>query len=259
MFDDAVIQRRLNRNPLIRRIFGVIGRVKSFKEQARQFYFEVILSSYSCPVCGGLLQMTDTSECSCSCGKILDPTLTFQKSSCCSAKLTRKTFHYICSCCHKTVPSRFLFDEKIFDKQYFREMMRESRERSKSKKEQLKRLLADSRSNALTIVEDPNLESVPGLVEDLNALIQAESDEAGQWVFEEKPRFSMDDYRNHINSILNWDGISFSEIVPLIDDIRIDRIWRFITLVYMQQDQEVNLSQQGQDILVKRVCHEAYA
>jgi hypothetical protein len=69
----------------------------------------------------------------------------------------------------------------------------------------------------------------------------------------------MDDYRNHINAILNWDGISFSEIVPLIDDIRVDRIWRFITLVYMQQDHEVNLSQQGQDILVKRVYDEAYA
>jgi hypothetical protein len=259
MFDDGVIQRRLNRNPLIRRIFGVIGRVKSFKEQARQFYFEVILSSYSCPLCGGSLQMTGTSECSCSCGKILDPTLTFQKSSCCGAKLVRRTFHYACSGCYKTVPSRFLFDEKIFDKQYFREMMRDSRERSKNKKARLKRLLADSRSEVLDLTQTPDLSSVPGLVEDLNAFIQAEPDETNPSVFEQKPRFSMDDYRNHINAILNWDGISFSEIVPLIDDIRVDRIWRFITLVYMQQDHEVNLSQQGQDILVKRVYHEAYA
>jgi hypothetical protein len=69
----------------------------------------------------------------------------------------------------------------------------------------------------------------------------------------------MDDYRSHINSILTWDRIPFSEIDPLVDDIRIDRIWRFITLVYMQQNREVNLFQQGQDILVKRVYHEAYA
>lgn len=259
MLADGVIQKRLNRNPLIRRVCGVIGRVKSFKEQARQFYFEVVLSSYSCPVCDGHLHMTGTSECSCSCGKILDPTLTFQKSSCCSAKLIRKTFHYACSHCHKTVPSRFLFDEKIFDREYFREMMREARQRSKRKKEELKQLLANSRSNALTLTENPDLESVPGLVEDLDAFVQVESDTANQTVLVEKPPFSMDDYRSHINSVLTWDRISFSEIVPLIDDIRIDRIWRFITLVYMQQDREVNLSQYGKDIMIKKVYHEAYA
>jgi hypothetical protein len=259
MFDDGVIQRRLNRNPLIRRIFGVIGRVKSFKEQARQFYFEVILSSYSCPVCGGPLQMTGTSECTCSCGKILDPTLSFQKSSCCNAKLTRKTFHYICSCCHKTVPSRFLFDERIFDKAYFQEMMRESRERTKKKREMVKQLLADSRSGVLDITETPNLESVPGLVEDLNGFIGAEPTDMVQVVFDEKPDFKMDDYRTHINSILGWDCILFSEIAALIDDIRNDKIWRFITLVYMQHDREVKLTQHENDILVKRVYHEAYA
>jgi hypothetical protein len=259
MFDDDVIQRRSNRNPLIRKIYGVVGRVKSFKKQARQFYFEVVLSSYSCPVCGGRLHMTGTSECSCSCGKILDPTLAFQKSTCCSAELIRKTFHYACSRCHKTVASQFLFDEKIFDREYFCEMMRESRQRSKRKKEELKQLLANSRSNALTLTENPDLESVPGLIEDLNAFVQTESEGAYQTVFVEKPRFNMDDYRTHINCILTWDGVSFSKIVPLIDDTRIDRIWRFITLVYMQQDREVNLSQKGQDIFVKRVYHEAYA
>ena len=259
MFDDARIQNKLSSNPLIRKICGVIGRVNSFKEQARQFYFEVILISVKCPVCGGRLQMSGTNECTCSCGKVLDPTLTFQKSSCCSAKLIRKTFHYVCSCCHKTVSSRFLFDEKIFDKEYFREMMRESRERSKSKKEELKRLLANSRSDVLQLSDNPDLESVPGLVGDLNAFVQAESDKVNQTVFVEKPYFSMNDYRNHIDSILTWDGIQFSEIVPLIDDIRIDRIWRFITLIYMHQDREVNLSQQEQDILVRRVYHEAYA
>jgi hypothetical protein len=259
MFDDARIQNKLSGNPLIRKICGVMGRVRSFKEQARQFYFEVILSSFSCPVCDGRLHMTGTSECTCACGKILDPTLAFQKSSCCSAKLIRKTFHYVCSRCHKSVPSRFLFDERIFDKAYFQEMMRESRQRSKSKKEELKRILANSRSDVLQLSDNPDLESVPGLVGDLNAFVQAESDGANQTVFVEKPHFSMDDYRNHINSILTWDGIPFSEIVPLIDDIRIDRIWRFITLIYMQQDREVNLTQRGKNILVKRVYHEAYA
>jgi hypothetical protein len=118
--------------------------------------------------------------------------------------------------------------------------------------------LADSRSDALALTQTPDLESAPGLVEDLNVFVQAESDGPNQIVFEEKPHFSMDDYRDHINRILSWDGISFSEIVPLINDVRIDRVWRFITLVYMHQDREVNLAQHGNDILVKRVYHEAH-
>jgi hypothetical protein len=134
MFDDSTIQRSLNRNPLIRKICGVMDRVMDFKELARQFFYEVILSSYPCPACGGRLHMTGTGECACSCGKILDPTLAFQKSSCCDAKLARKTFHYVCSRCHKTVPSRFLFDEKLFDREYFREMMRNTEKGQKRRK-----------------------------------------------------------------------------------------------------------------------------
>lgn len=259
MLDNGVIQRRLNRNPLIRKICGVIGRVKSFKEQARQFYFEVILSSYSCPVCGGRLNMTGTSECTCLCGKVLDPTLTFQESLCCNAKLIRKTFHYVCSRCHKSVPSRFLFDERIFDKAYFQEMMRESRKRAKKKRDMVKQLLADSRSGVLNLTQTPDLESVPGLIQDLNDFIRVEPTDMAQVVFNERPPFNMDDYRAHINSILSWDCILFSDIAALIDDIRNDKIWRFITLVYMQHDREVKLTQHENDILVKRVYHEAYA
>ena len=228
MFDDALNQNKLSGNPLIRKICGVIGRLKSFKDQARQFYFEVILSSFSCPVCDGRLHMTGTSKCTCGCGKILDPTLAFQKSSCCSERLVRKTFHYVCSHCHKSVPSRFLFDERIFDKTYFQEMMRESRQRSKKKREMVKQLLADSRSGVLDLTETPDLESLPGLVEDLNDFIGAQPTDMAQVVFDERPEFRMDDYRAHINSILGWDCILFSEIGALIDDMRDDKIWRFL-------------------------------
>jgi hypothetical protein len=111
----------------------------------------------------------------------------------------------------------------------------------------------------LDVTETPNLESLPGLVEDLNDFIGAEPTEMAQVVFDERPQFRMDDYRVHINSILGWDCILFSEIAALIDDIRDDKIWRFITLVYMQHDREVKLTQHENDILVKRVYHEAYA
>ena len=102
----------------------------------RLFYFEVVLSPYGCPLCDGRLKMTGQSQCSCTCGYTFDPTTVFQKSTCCQAKLIMKTFHYACSQCHKTAVSRFLFDEKVFDKKYFREMMEESRERKKKKREE---------------------------------------------------------------------------------------------------------------------------
>jgi len=136
----------LSQNALIRGIGRVIGRVAVFKERVRDYYFDVILSQYQCIECGGPLLMTDQSECACSCGKIFDPTIAFQKSPCCQAHLVKKTFHYVCSRCNAVVPSRFLFDEKVFDASYFKKMMRESRKRANEKREEIRRLLAGSRS-----------------------------------------------------------------------------------------------------------------
>lgn len=243
-------------HPLVAGIEQVQTRLSNFKEQARAYYFEVVLSPYSCPVCGSPLHMTGRSECSCSCGHILDPTLTFQRSPCCNAKLVRKTFHYACSGCQKTVPSRFFFNEKVFDKAYFREMMRESRARAEKKREEIRRLLAESRSGALSLTEEPRLESIPGLVEALDAFIQTESHEACALAFDTEDCFRMDDYREHLLSTLGWSSIRFSDIPPLIENDRQDRVRRFITLVFMQQDpQEVELTQYASDLLVKRVYH----
>jgi hypothetical protein len=68
----------------------------------------------------------------------------------------------------------------------------------------------------------------------------------------------MGDYRNHILSVLGVGSRLFSDIAPLIDDFRRDKIWRFVTLIFMAQDQEVELTQYGKDILVGKVANEAY-
>ena len=47
------------------------------------------------------------------------------------------------------------FDEKLFDKTYFREMMQESRKKAKKKKEEIRRLLDESRSDTLYLMESP--------------------------------------------------------------------------------------------------------
>ena len=43
---DACIQNGLIRNLLVRRIRGVLGCIAGFKERAREYYFEVMLSAH---------------------------------------------------------------------------------------------------------------------------------------------------------------------------------------------------------------------
>ena len=250
---------RFTQNPLVREIRTILNQISAFKGRAKAFYFEVLLSTVRCPACCGRLLMTGQSECTCSCGNVLDPTVAFQKSTCCGSRLIRKTFHYSCSRCQKIVPSRFLFDEKLFDGEYFRVMMRKSRRRSQRKKEEIRRLLAESRSGAFPLLEDPDLESIPGLLKDLDGFINDGSNGVGDLYFELDQPFEMDKYREHILSNLGWNDTLFSDIDPFINDGRRDRIWRFVTLVFMQHDREVDIEQNGNELLIQRYHHEAHA
>jgi hypothetical protein len=135
-------------------------------------------------------------------------------------------------------------------------MMRESRARAKRKREEVKRLLTGSKSDALLFIDEPCLESIPGLAEALNGFIGTEP--GCGYAFGAKSGFRMADYRNHILSILGVRSRLFSDIAPLMDDCRRDKIWRFVTLIFMAQDREVELTQYGKDILVGRVSNEAY-
>ena len=252
------VQERLIGNPLIEAIRRVLLRVEDLKKRGRLFYLEVVLSPHQCTVCGGQLRMICQSKCACSCGNAFDPTLAFQQSLCCGARLVRKTFHYACSKCGKTTSSRFIFDEKLFDAAYFREMMRESRERTKRKKEEIRRLLAESRSSVLQLTEEPSLGSIPGLIQDLDNFIREGATAVCSFPFDVQPDFRMNDYHDHIISNIGWSIMLFSDIAPFIDDHRRDRVWRFITLIFMQNDREVELTQDGTDIWVQKVYDEAY-
>ena len=197
--------------------------------------------------------MTGQSQCSCSCGNVFDPTLFFQKSNCCSAPLIRKTFHYACSRCHKIIPSRFLFDERIFDKAYFSEMMRESRARAKKKKERMIKYLKEERSDELIFLQEPCLESVPGLLDDIDCFIGVDEAVSDHPEFEFNTSFGMEDYRSHILSALGSGSRLFSNINGLGTDPREDKVWRFVTLIFMQHDQEVELTQYKDDLLIERL------
>jgi len=68
-------------------------------------------------------------------------------------------------------------ETRLFDKEYFREMMLESRERAKKKREEIRKLLADSRSGALTLLEDPDFNGLPGFFNDLDDFIRSGAEE----------------------------------------------------------------------------------
>ena len=195
--------------------------------------------------------MTDKSQCLCSCGNIFDPTLAFQKSTCCGAQLVRRTFHYACSRCKKTNPSRFIFDERIFDGEYFSRMMKASRAKKLKKKEEMIKLLIESQSGELPLLQQPCLESIPGLFQDLDCFVGADEGKTDDLGFDSG--FEMEDYRSHILTALGCGSRLFSSIDYVSQDPREDRVWRFVTLIFMQHEQEIDLTQYDNDLLIERI------
>jgi hypothetical protein len=241
------------KNPLLEDIHFVHGRIAQLKKRTKIFYFHVLLTQYNCSKCGGELTMTDQSQCSCLCGNIFDPTLVFQKSTCCGARLVRRTIHYACSRCKRTIPSHFIFDERIFDREYFSKMMKASRAKAKKKKEEMIRFLAEARSGELPLLQEPCLDSVPGLFQDLDCFVGANEAPADNPGFEMESGFEMDDYRSHILSALGCGSRMFSSINCILPDPQEDKIWRFVTLVFMQHEQEVELTQHDNDLLIESI------
>jgi len=250
-------------NLLLASMQTVLGRVDQIREQAKAFYFAVTLSAHACPDCAGRLVMTGVSQCRCEvCGIELDPTLAFLTSPCCGSRLHKRTFHYACVHCDQVVPSRFLFDERVFDADYFRQMMAGHRQRLKARREALRLKLMDSRSGVWPLDQEPLWEDIPGLLESLDSWVTGASGPTlfGLWPDQEVTAFSLDAYSSHILACLTWNPSRFSGLPALDADQRRDRARRFITLIFMEQEQQVRLAQDGpSDLWVERVWHEAHA
>ena len=91
--------------------------VEDIKGEVKKFFYQVMLSPFNCPKCKGYLEMAGTGISRCiQCGNEIDPTVEFQACTLCGGKLIKRTYHYHCSECGTVAASRFLFDERIFDK-----------------------------------------------------------------------------------------------------------------------------------------------
>ncbi|MHC4259241.1 MAG: hypothetical protein ACYSTF_02335 [Planctomycetota bacterium] len=230
--------------------FDMAKVVEVFVQNARRFFYSVMLLGYRCPKCRGLLKIVAEGVCRCNrCGHELDPTVQFQKCSACDGTPVLRARRYKCNKCGSDIRSKFLFDGLVFDAGYFREKMTESRQRKKEKREQVRMMLADCRSPAMSLgIAD--LASVPGLEDALNSLTAGLS---SNFEIESRTEFNLKRYEEHIKAHIQDFPVSLDEIPPLSEEnTRKDLIWRFIALIFMAHAGVVNIWQDGPDIMVIR-------
>lgn len=196
------------------------------------------------------MQMIGPSRCACGCGTILDPTTAFQRSGCCNARMVKRRFHYACSHCGAVEASRFLFDERVFDPEYFMEKMRLHRQERKRLREAMKKLLAESHSGTWLPVEPSSFDLSFSFHEALNSHIRGLEQQPHQQLVRDEV-FRMEQYRRIILELVEERYIWFSCIPSVHTNPRLDKARRFMTLIFMENDREVRLEQCNEGILVK--------
>jgi hypothetical protein len=230
----------------------LVEAVEAFRAKARRFFYRVMLIGQRCPECNGSLEMVSEGKCHCiSCGKGFDPTVAFQRCSICGGVPVVRVRRYQCRGCGGEIMSRFLFEGLIFDADYFREKMAESRQRQQEQRERVRQMLAQSRSGDLTL-QHADLSGVPGLLEALNAMTVGLDDSVAA---ECRGQFDLRLYESHVQAHLRNDPVNLAAIPSLGQDLRKDLVWRFIAVIFLAHAGILDIWQEGQEIMVMR--HEA--
>ena len=232
---------------MIKLAFDMAAAVQNFFGRAKRFYYPVMLFGYRCPNCNGSLAMIAEGKCRCSlCGDEYDPTVEFQKCTKCGGTAVIKVSRYQCQGCGEAINSRFIFDGRVFDAQYFRAKMAESRQRKKEQRQRVRQMLAESRSPSLS-PQSVDLDSVPGLLDALNGLTAGL--DAGIEV-QGRDEFDLNRYESHIQGHIQDFPLALREIPPLSEDIRKDLIWRFVATIFLAHTSIVDIWQGDNDIMV---------
>jgi len=126
--------------------------------------------------------------------------------------------------------------------------MAESRQRKEKQREQVRQLLAESRSDSL-LLEVGDLNSVPGLIETLNSLTQGIDENV---LVELKGKFDLQRYQEHICQYISDEPVKLRDIPAIIENYRLDLIWRFVAVIFLEHQHLVDIRQQGQIIWVSK-------
>jgi len=232
--------------------FDLARAMEVFIEKAKRFFYSVMLLGHRCPECHGPLTMVTEGRCQCrGCGNKWDPTVQFERCLECGGAPVLRVRRYQCAVCGNDIRSKFLFDGLVFNAEYFREKMAESRQRKQEQREQVRQMLSESRSGDLPS-EHADLSEVPGLLEALNALT-TDLDES--LAVESRAHFDLSRYECHIKAHTRDFPIGLTEMPPLGEDPRRDLIWRFIAVIFLAHARVVDIWQDGQKIMV--IKHEA--
>lgn len=248
------IDRSMNREQLLAAVEGLHEQIRQYRGHVRQFYYALLLETNRCPGCGGRMQLVRFDHWRCACGLTLDPTEAYVKSPCCGQAVTRQSVHYACAACKHRVDTRFHFDECVFDRAYFRERMRASRERRRRRRREWRRLLRRDRSAPVELDAAPDLEAVPDLDEALNAFLTVPERPIAPVV--PGANFDLNAYRRHIHHAAAGQEVLFRAIPPLGAPTRQDVARRFVALLFMEHDRELRMVQYGKELVVE--WNEAY-
>lgn len=225
--------------------FMIQERVATLREEVRWLYYAVFLFGKECPQCGHAdLAMLKDSWCRCrDCGHETDPTLCFQTCPDCGSPLAKRIYHYWCAHCRNTVRSFYCVEAKVFDADYFREMMRESRSRKEARIEELKALLAGARSSPAT-PDCPMNTGCSDFEADLDRVVAMPIALFRDTILK-SPAFDIDLYREHIRELVQGCVVNFDGISALVKDARLDRVFRFIAVVFMDQEGILEIQQEA--------------
>jgi hypothetical protein len=223
--------------------------VQQLFAKAKRFYYLVMLFGRRCPKCNGPLTMMAAGRCTCrSCRYEFDPTVVLQRCLHCGGTPVLRVRRYRCSSCGTEITSMFLFEGIAFDADYFREKMAESRRHKKEQRQRVQQMLAECRSEPLNL-DVPDLSSVPGLIRALNSLT---ADHAAYMPLEFRNQFDLSGYQEHITSHVGAQPTDLRAIPPLIENLRLDLIWKFIAAIFLDHAGLINVNQQGQTIWVMK-------
>ena len=229
--------------------FDLTAAVEKFVTKAKQLYYAIMLLGYCCPHCQGHLSMIAEGKCRCGdCGMEFDPSEEFQRCSNCGGRIKLRIRRYQCQKCGQDVRSRFLFDGRVFDSQYFKVKMLQSRQRKKGLREKVRQMLAESRSAALPL-DALDFNSVPGLLGALNSLT---ADLEAEYINEVKSEFDLSRYQKHIKAYIGDFPIDLRDIPFLTEDRRWDLIWRFVAVIFLAHTGYIDIWQEENTIMVKK-------